>query len=185
MKIVVGLGNPGKKYEGTRHNVGFEVLAELAHRWQATSPRSKHQSLVSEAICGEEKVLLLAPQTFMNLSGVAVKSAADFCKLSPEHLLVICDDFHLPLGKLRIRTEGSAGGQNGLDNILQHMGTQKVPRLRVGVGPVPDEWESRDFVLGRFQRSERETVDEVVRRAADAVECWIKSGIATAMNRYN
>jgi PTH1 family peptidyl-tRNA hydrolase len=185
MKIVVGLGNPGKKYEGTRHNVGFEVLAELAHRWKATTPRSKHHSLVSEANCAEEKVLLVAPQTYMNLSGVAVKSATDFCKLDPEHLLIVCDDFNLPLGKLRIRTEGSAGGQNGLDNILQQLGTQKVPRLRVGVGPVPERWEARDFVLGRFQGPERETVDEVVRRAADAVECWIRSGIATAMNRYN
>src|SRR5690606_16044047 len=97
----------------------------------------------------------------------------------------ICDDFNLPLGKLRLRSEGSAGGQNGLDNILQHLGTQQVPRLRVGVGPVPERWEARDFVLGRFQREEQETADEVVRRAADAVECWIASGIAAAMNRYN
>src|SRR5690606_34904827 len=128
-----GLGNPGKKYDGTRHNVGFEVLGELAHRWHAPAPRSKHQSLVSEALDDEERVLLVAPQTYMNLSGVAVKSAADFCKLDLEHLLIVCDDFNLPLGKLRIRTEGSAGGQNGLDNILQHLGTQKVPRLRIGV----------------------------------------------------
>lgn len=185
MKIVVGLGNPGKKYEGTRHNMGFEVLAELAHRWQAGPPRVKYQSLVSEATHAGEKVLLIAPQTFMNLSGVAVRAATDFCKLETEHLLIVCDDFNLPLGKMRFRPEGSSGGQNGLENILQHLGTPKVPRLRVGVGPVPERWEARDFVLGRFQANERELADEVVRRAADAVECWITSGIATAMNRYN
>lgn len=185
MKIVVGLGNPGKKYEQTRHNVGFEVLAELSHRWQAPAPRTKHQSLVSEIICEGEKVLLLAPQTFMNLSGVAVKSATDFCKLDVEHLLVVCDDFNLPLGKLRLRSEGSAGGQNGLDNILQHMGTQKVPRLRIGVGPLPERWNAADFVLGRFRAEERELADEAIRRAADAVECWITSGMATTMNRFN
>jgi PTH1 family peptidyl-tRNA hydrolase len=185
MKIVVGLGNPGKKYEATRHNVGFEVLAELAHRWQASAARIKHQSLVTEVIREGEKILLVAPQTFMNLSGVAVKSVADFCKLETEHLLVVCDDFNLPLGKLRLRSEGSAGGQNGLDNILQHMGTQKVPRLRVGVGPVPEQWAARDFVLGKFSREEREVADEAIRRAADAVECWISSGMAAAMNRYN
>lgn len=185
MKVVVGLGNPGKKYDSTRHNVGFETLAELAYRWKADPAREKHQSLVAEGQFGGEKVLLVAPQTYMNLSGVAVKSLVDFYKLETTDLLVVCDDFNLPLGSLRVRPHGSAGGQNGLDNILQQTGTQQVPRLRIGIGPVPSQWSTVDFVLGKFSRDEREAADSAIRRSADAVECWIGEGIAVTMNRFN
>lgn len=183
--MIVGLGNPGKKYDNTRHNVGFELIDELAHRWQVTGWREKHQAKLAEANYAGEKVLLLAPQTFMNLSGVSVRLASDFFKLPMAELLVVCDDFNLPLGSLRTRAKGSAGGQNGLDNVIQQMGTQDVARLRIGVGPVPERWSTVDFVLGKFSRSERELADQIIRRAAEAVECWITEGLGPTMNKFN
>lgn len=185
MKMIVGLGNPGKKYEETRHNVGFELIGELAKRWQADGYREKHQAHIAEAVHAGEKVLLVAPQTFMNLSGVSVRMASDFYKLAVDDLLVVCDDFQLPLGSIRMRAKGSAGGQNGLDNILQQMGTQEVPRLRIGIGPVPDRWSTVDFVLGKFNRDERQLADETICKAADAAECWVADGTTAAMNKYN
>lgn len=185
MKMVVGLGNPGGKYDNTRHNVGFEVVGELVRRWSADGLREKHQSLVAEANRDGEKVLLVAPQTFMNLSGVAVRLVCDFYKLSTDDLLIVCDDFHLPLGTLRTRAKGSAGGQNGLDNIIRHLGTQEFARLRIGIGPVPEHQGAAAFVLGKFARSERDEVDQVVSRSADAVECWIAHGTTETMNRFN
>lgn len=185
MKMIVGLGNPGKKYEDTRHNIGFEVLGELARRWQADTPREKHQALVSSASYHQEKVLLVAPQTYMNLSGVSVRLATDFFKLPGTDLLVTCDDFNLPLGMLRTRAQGSAGGQNGLDNIIQQLGTQEFARLRIGIGPVPEHYNAADFVLSKFAKNERDDVDQTVRRAADAVECWIAKGTTETMNQFN
>ncbi len=185
MKMIVGLGNPGKKYDNTRHNVGFEVIGELARRWQADSFREKHQALMTESSLAGAKTLLLSPQTYMNLSGVSVRLASDFYKLEPSDLLVICDDFNLPLGTLRTRARGSAGGQNGLDNIIQQLGTQEVARLRFGIGPVPERWSPVDFVLGKFGKDERDLVDQMVRRAADAAECWIANGTTETMNQYN
>lgn len=185
MKMIVGLGNPGKKYDDTRHNVGFELLGELARRWQVDGFREKHQAQVAEAQHAGEKVLLVAPQTYMNLSGVSVRLASDFYKLPADDLLVVCDDFQLPLGSIRTRAKGSAGGQNGLENILQQLGTPEVPRLRIGIGPVPERWSTVDFVLGKFSRDERELADKAVRRAADAAECWIAEGTTAAMNQYN
>ncbi|MCO6043922.1 aminoacyl-tRNA hydrolase [Aeoliella sp. ICT_H6.2] len=185
MKMIVGLGNPGKKYDNTRHNVGFELIGELAKRWQADRFRDKHQSQLAEIALAGEKVLLVAPQTFMNLSGVSVRLAADFYKLPPSDLLVVCDDFNLPLGTLRMRTKGSAGGQNGLDNIIQQLGTQDFARLRIGIGPVPERWSTVDFVLGKFARDEQELADQTIRRTADAVECWVRQGPTAAMNQFN
>lgn len=185
MKMIVGLGNPGKKYDNTRHNVGFEVVGELARRFGADGFRERHQALIAEVAFRGEKVLLVAPQTFMNLSGVAVRLASDFYKLSPDDLLVMCDDFNLPLGTLRTRPKGSAGGQNGLENIIQQLGTQEFARLRIGIGPVPERWNAVDFVLGKFSRDEQEEADKVVCRAADAVECWIAEGTGETMNKFN
>ncbi|MGI9455584.1 MAG: aminoacyl-tRNA hydrolase [Aeoliella sp.] len=185
MKLIVGLGNPGKKYEQTRHNVGFEVLAEVARLWQADAYREKHHGLLAAAEYAEEKVLLLCPQTFMNLSGVSVRSAVDFYKLPIVDLLVVCDDFNLVLGKLRTRTEGSAGGQNGLANIIQQLGTQDFARLRVGIGPVPERWDAADFVLGKWSRVERKEINEMVLRAAKAIECWVAEGAGSTMNQFN
>lgn len=183
--MIVGLGNPGKKYDNTRHNVGFELIDELARRWQVDGWREKHQAKLAEAGHAGEKMLLLVPQTFMNLSGVSVRLACDFYKLPVGEVLVVCDDFHLSLGVLRTRAKGSAGGQNGLDNVIQQMGTQEIARLRIGVGPVPERWSTVDFVLGKFTRSERELADQAISRAADAAECWIAEGLAPTMNKFN
>lgn len=185
MKIVVGLGNPGRKYEGTRHNVGFEVLSLLAQRHVAPAPRSRFAGLAVEIELAGDKVLLLWPQTFMNLSGSAVAQAMAFYKVDRSELLVVCDDFHLPVGKLRMRTKGSPGGQRGLENVIQQLGGDDVPRLRVGVGPAPEGWDAAAFVLGKFRKDEVEELAVVLQEAADAVECWAGEGAEAAMNRFN
>lgn len=185
MKLLVGLGNPGKKYTGTRHNVGFETLNRVARRLDAEPPRARFDSLVSECRMGDERLLLLWPQTYMNRSGQAARQAVSFYKAPLENVLVICDDFHLPLGKLRLRSGGSAGGQKGLDDILTAVGDQTVPRLRIGVGPVPERWDPADFVLAKFSTEEMDDADASVGRAADSCLFWAESGIVEAMNRYN
>lgn len=185
MKVVAGLGNPGRKYEGTRHNVGFEVLAELGRRFSAPAPRRQFEAEITEIAMGPERVWLLAPQTFMNLSGRSVRQLLDFYKLQPADLLVICDDISLPLGKIRLRKTGASGGQKGLENILQQLGTQDVCRLRLGVDLPPAHMDAADFVLGRFGGREREQLEPALYRACDAVECWVRTGIDAAMNQYN
>lgn len=185
MKLIVGLGNPGRKYEGTRHNVGFEVIAELARRFGGGRPKGQFQGETVEAAIGGEKVLLLCPHTFMNLSGASVQPARDFYKLENEQLLIVCDDWNLPLGKLRFRSKGSAGGQKGLANILSRLGTEEVARLRIGIGETPEHWEGADFVLSRFSAAEREEMNQAVSRAADGVADWTRQGIDYCMNQYN
>ncbi|MCA9239124.1 MAG: aminoacyl-tRNA hydrolase [Planctomycetales bacterium] len=185
MKLIVGLGNPGSKYEGTRHNVGFDVLGLLATRWSAEVPRSRFDSLVAECVINQQKTLLIRPQTYMNRSGHAVQQAASFFKTPLENLLIVCDDFNLPLGMLRFRSQGSSGGQNGLKDVIRALGGAEPQRLRIGVGPVPDQWDAADFVLGRFGRDERDQAEASVERAADSVETWVVAGITEAMNRYN
>jgi PTH1 family peptidyl-tRNA hydrolase len=184
MKVVVGLGNPGPKYAGTRHNVGFDVVDYLAAAPGCGPFRSKFQAAVAEWKDGGEPVLLVKPETFMNLSGRAVRQVVDFYKLSAAELLVVSDDFNLPLGKLRVRSKGSHGGQNGLRDIQQHLGTDEYARLRVGVGQ-PGPGEAVDFVLSRFKPGERAAVEETIARAADAVLVWVRSGIEACMNRAN
>jgi PTH1 family peptidyl-tRNA hydrolase len=185
MKIVVGLGNPGKEYEATRHNVGFDALRLLAGKWSAESPKSKFDSYVAEAMVEGQRTLLVWPQTFMNLSGKAVRQAVGFYKTPLEELLVICDDFALETGRLRIRAKGSSGGQNGLKDVARQLGTEDYTRLRIGVGPVPSGRSASDFVLGRFAPKERELVDVAIADAAAAVACWAKSGVLEAMNKFN
>ncbi|HYO25381.1 MAG TPA: aminoacyl-tRNA hydrolase [Lacipirellulaceae bacterium] len=185
MKLVVGLGNPGKKYEGTRHNVGFEAVARLARECGATAPRKKFDGEVCECPLGGEKALLLAPQTFMNRSGSSVRQALDFYQVAYEDLLVICDEFQLPVGQVRLKPQGSDGGQNGLADVIRALGTKEFPRLRIGIGPVPDRWNPADFVLGKFTAGEREIIDVEIARAADAVKLWASEGLAPAMNKYN
>jgi PTH1 family peptidyl-tRNA hydrolase len=185
MKLIVGLGNPGKKYEGTRHNVGFEVIDRLAHEAAAEAPRSKFDGMLWECLLGGEKSLLLVPQTFMNRSGGSVRKAVDFYQIPASDVLVVCDDFNLPVGQLRMRTAGSDGGQNGLADVIRTLGTTEVPRLRVGIGPVPSRWDPADYVLGKFAADERKIIDLEVARAADAVRAWITSGATQAMNQYN
>ena len=185
MKLLVGLGNPGSAYDGTRHNVGFEVLEILARRAGSPSRRARFQGEVAQAAIRGCPVLLLWPLTWMNLSGSSVLAARDFYKIDDSDILVICDDFNLPCDTLRIRSSGSAGGQNGLADVIARLGTTSIPRLRLGIGPVPSGWKPADFVLGRFAKDERELVAGMIERAADAAEEWAVLGIQAAMNRYN
>ncbi len=186
MKLVIGLGNPGRKYDGTRHNVGFFVIEEVARRHAgAASKRTNFQADTIEASIGGEKVLLAKPQTYMNLSGATALAARDFYKLADSDLLVVCDDFALPLGRLRIRPQGSGGGQKGLADIIRRLVHDAVPRLRIGVGPLPAGWDGADFVLGKFSKEEQKEIDIAAARAADAIADWVTNGVAAAMNKYN
>lgn len=184
MKLVVGLGNPGRQYQGTRHNVGFEVLNELAARMGVSQTKNRFDGQFAEAMVGAERVLLLWPETFMNRSGQSVAAARNFYQLANADVLIVCDDFSLPLGRLRFRREGSSGGQKGLEDVLRHCGSD-VPRLRVGIGPVPENRDATRFVLERFAPEERPLADKVVCTAADGVLDWIEQGIDYCMNRYN
>lgn len=185
MKVVVGLGNPGPKYQGTRHNVGFDVLAALANRWNAGQPQRRFEAEICDVVIRDQRTLLVAPQTFMNLSGRAVGQIVDFYKLDPQVVSVICDDLNLPTGRLRWRAKGSAGGQKGLLDISRHLGTQEIARLRIGIGRPPGRQDPADYVLGRFGKAEREEIDIAVEKAADSVELWLTDGTVTAMNKYN
>ncbi len=185
MKLIVGLGNPGRQYEGTRHNVGFETADLLAERAGVGSWKRRFEGLVTEFRLDEQRCLLLKPLTYMNCSGRSVAQAVRFYRLATSDLLVICDDFSLPLGKLRVRAKGSAGGQKGLAHVLEAMGTQELARMRIGVGPLPPRWDAADFVLGRFKPAERTIIEEALERAAEAAEVWCRAGVETTMNRYN
>ena len=185
MKLIVGLGNVGRKYENTRHNVGFNVLELVAQRNGGSSPKEKFDGRTMDVMVGSERALLLWPHTLMNLSGKSVGAAVAFYQLPLSDVLVICDDFNLPLGKLRFRSQGSAGGQNGLADIIKRLSSEEFSRLRVGIGPVPDAWDAADFVLGRFGPSDRAMIDESIERAAEAAECWVSGGTAVAMNKFN
>lgn len=185
MKLVVGLGNPGRRYQGTRHNIGYVVLAELARRFGTTPPKAKFHGEVVEAEISGQKALLLSPTTYMNLSGTSVQEAKSFYKLADEDLLVICDDLNLPVGKLRFRARGSSGGQKGLEDIIQRLGTEEFSRLRIGVGTAPEGWNWADYVLGKFTAEELPLIDQAVKVAADAVATWAAQGIQLCMNQYN
>jgi PTH1 family peptidyl-tRNA hydrolase len=185
LSIVVGLGNPGAKYDWTRHNIGFECLNELRRRYGSLSPQVKFEGQFVKTKIGERDVCLLWPLTYMNCSGRCVSQFARFYRVEPQHILVVCDDLSLPLGKLRLRKSGSSGGQKGLDDILRCLGTQGVPRLRIGIDPTPERWETVDYVLSRFTVAEKDTVQSSLARASDAIERWIASGIDVAMNEFN
>lgn len=185
MKLIVGLGNPGRKYVGTRHNVGFDVLAELSRRAAAPAPRRAFESDLTEIDVRGERVLLAAPQTFMNLSGRAVRQILDFYKLSLADLLVVCDDLNLPSGRLRLRRTGSAGGQKGLKNIIEHAGSEDFARLRIGIDRPPERVDATAYVLQRFTASERDGMAAAVQAAAEAAEFWVTHGPDATMNRVN
>jgi len=185
MRLIVGLGNPGKQYEHTRHNVGFAVIHELARRVGGPLPRARFEGEWWETNWNGEKCLVGRPLTFMNRSGQSVLAARDFYKIETEQILVICDDLALPVGKLRLRAKGSAGGQKGLDDILKRLGTDQVARLRVGIGAPPPGWDAADYVLGRFTSDESDLIRTAVGRAAEAVADWVGGGIELAMNKYN
>ena len=184
--LVVCLGNPGKQYENTRHNIGFMTADELERREGVKVNKLKYRALIGEMKIGGERVLVMKPQTYMNLSGEAVKLAGAFYRIPPERVIVISDDVSLPLGKLRIRANGSAGGHNGLKNIIAHLGTDAFPRIKIGIGaPNHPEHEMVDWVIGNFTPAEKKVVAEAVGRAADAITCLIEKGVSEAQNKFN
>jgi len=184
MKLIVGLGNPGAEYAGTRHNAGFMAVERLAARHGLTGPRARFHGAVLEGPIAGHKCMLLEPTTYMNRSGRAVAGAAAFYKLEPRDLLILVDDVALPCGRIRLRASGSAGGHNGLTDIQKALGTREYPRLRIGIDP-PGRAPQVDYVLGRFSPEQRAALDPALDRACDAVECWVREGIEAAMTRYN
>jgi len=190
MKLIFGLGNPGKKYRETRHNLGFDVLAELVRRvcnasGSGVTVQSKFHAEVAQVQLAGEKVLLVSPLTFMNRSGTSAAEAMQFYKLEASQLLVVCDDINLDLGAIRCRASGSDGGQKGLRDIIEKLGTKEVPRLRLGIGQPPGRVDAADYVLTKFLKKEKEERDLMVVRAADAVECWLQDGVVETMNKFN
>ena len=186
MKLIVGLGNPGPEYRETRHNIGFMVADVLVDRWRVADRwREKFEALQIKHAVGDDQVVLVKPLTFMNLSGQAVQATAAFYKIEPGDVFIVTDDVALPLGRLRARRDGGAGGHNGLKSVIQHLGTQAFPRMRVGVGRGEGDRDLSDHVLGRFDASERDTVSAAVLRAADATEMFISEGIERVMNVFN
>src|SRR5438105_15494606 len=184
MKVVVGLGNPGRRYVGTRHNVGYDVIDSLMESPDASRLPARSQAQLGELREEARRVLLVKPETFMNLSGRCVREVLEFYQLPCEALLVVCDDINLPLGKLRFRARGSHGGHNGLRDIQSHLGTTDYARLRIGVGS-PGERDMVHYVLGRFGPSEQAVMDDAVRTAAQAVMVWVEHGTEAGMNQYN
>jgi PTH1 family peptidyl-tRNA hydrolase len=183
MKVVVGLGNPGRRYDGTRHNVGFAVIDSLASGPRAGRFQSRFQAQVCELVEDAGKLLLVKPETFMNLSGRSVREVLDFYQLPRTDLLVVCDDINLPLGKLRVRSKGTHGGHNGLRDIQNHLGTTEYARLRLGVDSPRED--AVDHVLGRFNAAERKVIDDAVLLASQAVLVWASRGVEACMNQYN
>ena len=184
--LVVGLGNPGVKYESTRHNMGFLVVDKLAQNEKLKFNKLRFKAWTAAWEVGGEKVLLMKPQTYMNLSGEAVGQAARFYKIPADHVLVISDDIALPAGKLRIRAGGSAGGHNGLKNIIQHLGTDRFPRIKVGVGsPQQAEYDIADWVTGKPMGEDQKVIIEALDKAVAAIPVLIEQGVDRAMNRFN
>lgn len=184
--LIVFLGNPGPRYEFTRHNAGFMAAEAMAREKNLSINKLRFKSLTASCSIGGQAVLLMKPQTFMNLSGEAVRQAAAFYKVAPEHVLVISDEISLPIGKLRIRTKGSAGGHNGLKDIIAKLGTQDFPRIRIGVGAPPHpDYDMADWVLSTFKNQDAEDMKAAALRAAQAAECYITQGPDRAMNLFN
>ena len=185
MKVVVGLGNPGQQYDRTRHNVGFDVMNELARRCGESFQSSKFDAVSADVRLGDERVQLLMPLTYMNRSGRSVRRAVDFFRLDIDDLLVICDDMNLERGRLRLRGSGSAGGQKGIADIISALGSNEFARLRIGIDRPPGTMDPAKYVLGRFNQTEWEIIEPAVTLAADAVETWVRDGLSAAMNRFN
>jgi PTH1 family peptidyl-tRNA hydrolase len=190
-QLIVGLGNPGAKYDRTRHNVGFMLVDELACSWQISlADHKKFQGLFGEGIGPHrDKIRLLKPQTYMNLSGQSIRAVVDWYKLSPESVLVVYDDMDLPLGRLRLRLSGSAGGHNGIKSTISHLGTQNFPRLRIGIGKpktaAPEDKDTVSHVLGQFSKAETEVLNEVLRLCEEAIALSLKQSTEKAMSLYN
>ena len=186
MFIIVGLGNPTKEYEGTRHNVGFDVIDAIADKYNISVTEREKRAFCGKGVIEGQKVILVKPQTYMNLSGESVRGFVDYYKIDTEaELLVIFDDISLAVGQLRIRKKGSAGGHNGIKNIIQHLGSNVFQRIKVGVGEKPKEYDLADYVLGHFSKAEREVMQDGYKNAIDAVEMIVRGDIDAAMNIYN
>ena len=185
MKLVAGLGNPGRDYAGTRHNIGFGVIARISDKYNIPLTGKEHKAICGKGMIGGEKVILAQPQTFMNLSGECVRSLVDYYKLESEDIIIAYDDIDLEVGQLRIRSKGSAGGHNGIKNIISHLGTNEFPRVKVGVGGKPEGGDLVRHVLGRFSREDEKVIGEVLDVAVEAVETILSDGGEAAMNRYN
>ena len=191
MKLVVGLGNPGRKYQHTRHNIGFEVIAELARRWNLEGSQEQFESEIVQHLIPtssdseEEKLILASPLTYMNESGRSVRKFVDFYDLQMNDLLIVCDDMNLEPGRIRLRSKGSAGGQKGLQSIINHLGSEEFPRLRVGIGRPPGKMKASAYVLRHFNSTEQEIIENACQLAADGIQLWMKSGIDQAMNSLN
>jgi PTH1 family peptidyl-tRNA hydrolase len=186
MYIIIGLGNPTAQYEGTRHNVGFDVIDRLAEKYNIAVDTKKHRAYTGKGMIDGQKVILAKPQTYMNLSGESVRELAEYYKVDPEQeILVIYDDISLDVGQLRIRKKGSAGGHNGIKNIIAHLGTQVFPRIKVGVGEKPKNYDLADYVLGHFSKAEREQMEAGYDRAVEAVRLILAGETDAAMNQYN
>ena len=186
MFIIAGLGNPDRQYEGTRHNAGFDVIDRIADKYNIAVDTRRHRALIGKGVIEGQKVILAKPQTYMNLSGESIRSMTDYYKIDPEHeLLVIYDDINLDPGQLRIREKGSAGGHNGIKNIIACLGTQVFPRIRVGVGEKPSKYDLADYVLGHFSKAEKEQMEEGYGFAVDAAAMILAGRIGDAMGMYN
>ncbi len=185
MKLIAGLGNPGRDYAGTRHNIGFGVITRISDQYNIPLNSKEHKAVCGKGFIGGEKVILAQPQTYMNLSGESVRSIADYYKIEPEDIIIAFDDIDLEVGQLRVRRKGSAGGHNGIKSIIQHLGTNEFPRVKVGVGAKPEGGDLVRHVLGRFSREEEKAMGEVLDLAVEAVELIVTEGVDAAMNRYN
>ncbi len=186
MFIIAGLGNPDRQYEGTRHNAGFDVIDRIAEKYNIAVDTKKHRACIGKGIIGGQKVLLAKPQTYMNLSGESIRSLVDYYKIDEENeLLVVYDDISLDVGQLRIRAKGSAGGHNGIKNIIAHLGTEVFPRIKVGVGEKPKGYDLADYVLGHFSKAERERMEEGYDNAVRAAEMIVTGQLNEAMNEFN
>lgn len=184
IKLIAGLGNPGDKYDDTRHNVGFMVLDAMAERLGTHIRRKKFNALVEEARVDESRVVLVKPQQYMNRSGHAIATAAGFYKIAASDVLIVTDDMALEVGRLRLRAKGSAGGHNGLKDAIAHLKSDAFPRLRVGIGD-SGPMDAADYVLSRFSQAERQAIDAAVETAVEAILCWLRDGVDLAMTRYN
>lgn len=186
MFLIVGLGNPGKQYENTRHNVGFDAIDVLVDEYRIPSSGKQHKAMYGKGVIEGQKVILAKPMTYMNLSGEAVRAMVDYYKIDPEtELLVIFDDISLAPGNIRIRKKGSAGGHNGIKSIITHLGTQNFQRIKVGVGEKPKNWDLADYVLGAFSKDDRKLINEALERSAKAAALIVQGEIDEAMNLYN
>ena len=185
MKLIVGLGNPGRQYEETRHNVGFKVIDDLSSELQIALDKSKFNGLYGIGHCGGEKVFLVKPLTYMNLSGECVRPLIDFYDIDIEDIIIIYDDLDLPVGKIRLRTKGSAGGHNGIKSLIQHLGTQDFKRLRIGVDRPTNGMKITDYVLGRFETEEKAGIENSIKQSTKACEKWLNTEFLQVMNEFN